>query len=334
MNNFKILILEDSEDDFKAIQEILMRYEVTLFPNTEEDHDSLSNKLDLLANYSKYSNNNESNKNAKGIANQIGNFVKNFEPNLILLDVGINFNNNEDKSGLLLYKVFKERNIKAEIIICSKHNREDITNGFEEIKNCEWIYKRRAGSLNDQIVDKIVKKYNLTLLKNDKPLNIISKKNYWKINSKTIDWAVNFVFQLSIFVFACYAPISFYHVWSKGEENVAIQLAEHSFIAFLPMIIVTSFYIYYKRALSPYILNETTDDNAPKIKIASATMDLSKKLFISSFISYISILLLEDLMADDKTEDMYLAIAAKGLLWVLLFIYFAVILMHEKKTTK
>ena len=105
----------------------------------------------------------------------------------------------------------------------------------------------------------------------------------------SIDMVITALFYLLIFGLAFVGPVKI--VQEARQSTEPLHLADIVFIAFLPLLVVFGFFVFYKQSLRP-LIGGAYMDNQDYDK-ASSLMMLTKKLFISSLISYLFIKLIE-----------------------------------------
>ena len=72
---------------------------------------------------------------------------------------------------------------------------------------------------------------------------------------------------------------------STFRNSSALDVAENCFISFLPFLIVFGFYVFYQISLSSYIYSGTGENK--DFEAASKLLEITKKLFVSSVLSYL-----------------------------------------------
>ncbi|MCX6272757.1 MAG: hypothetical protein NTU44_16380 [Bacteroidetes bacterium] len=290
----KVLIIEDSDIDFSDIFDSLSEYDVLVYP----DRSNFDNFSDLLDEYAR--------KKSTTVFENIKNIIIDFKPNFVLLDIGLNHDDPNDKTGLELQKSIIDKELKnCDTIIISSHSYQD---------KLPYIRKKSAASIKGQIEEKLIKKFgipmkpNVTQEKND--FNIHKPKILLKFGDfeayKILPWAtfaldkiVTYSFYVLLITLFLAAPINVIIKIFQGDE--LIQIAEFTFIAFLPFLITSGFLIFYTKSLKPYILQETVDDDSDNFDSSSNLMRLTKKLFVSSLLSYLFIKLIELLCFEKPT---------------------------------
>ncbi len=90
------------------------------------------------------------------------------------------------------------------------------------------------------------------------------------------------------------------------EEEYTIKGIEYIFISPLPLLIISAFYSYYKKIISPTITHEQKDIDYAEQYRNKALLDLSiiKYLFISILISTTLIIILQSLFKQESLEQL------------------------------
>lgn len=322
MKNPKILIIEDSHDDFKIIINTLNDYEVSVFPDTVENHYNFAKDLSL---YAKTAD--------KECEARILNKIDNFFPNILILDIGIDFDKENDRSGINLLTTIEAKYKDIFVCICTKHNKDDILKNLNQNKKYGWIYKRRAGNIPGQIKKLLNDELKIPMNLYKTEINKTSNKKFDLksiINAARINFLIEFIFRSLLLIFTIY-PIWVFYNLIIVEDSEPIVIAENCFVVFLPLIIISGFFVFYKKVLSPIFVNEVVEEYVERTKKASMLINLGKKLFISSFISYVSINLIENLENATSNPDYIFKIVGEFAILIFLFIYLIFLLKKEEK---
>jgi hypothetical protein len=326
----KIVIIEDSYDDYHALIGILQAYDVSYFPS----EDGFLDFANLLNDYAHF--------HEEDTCKEIISQITAEKPDYILLDIGLNFNEEFDVSGKELEKKMLTAGIGQQIIYYLTNKLPENSTryiakrggvGLEMslykvfIERCK-INLKQAGidpgvqvtHANDQgtseaetLTDQLLKKEPAenTILppstvdakkqKQKKPpvnpllratsepriLKVIRRLASYKLTPILIyatDLIITYCFYLLIISLAF---VGSRHLWNVIKtENDFLNIAETTFIVYLPFLVISGFFIFYIQSLRPYLQGNTiiVDRDFDK---ASKLMMLTKKLFISSLISYL-----------------------------------------------
>ncbi|MGC4039675.1 MAG: hypothetical protein QM710_02465 [Flavobacterium sp.] len=109
-----------------------------------------------------------------------------------------------------------------------------------------------------------------------------------------LDSWITMFFYYFIIISLAISLFSFINLFEKGITP--LHIAENLFIVFLPIIIVMSFYFFYKRSMQKIITDTADYDVEQGIKL----MNITKTFFISSIISYSIVKVIE--VISDKNE--------------------------------
>jgi len=90
-----------------------------------------------------------------------------------------------------------------------------------------------------------------------------------------------------------------YHVYILRDSTNPLKIAENVFLIFLPFLIACGFFVFYIKSLSPHIKQEAFP--ADNFEQASNLLKLTKKLFVSSLLSFLFIRFIELLILEGDT---------------------------------
>lgn len=334
--NKKIVIIEDAHDDYYALIGLLQNYAVEFFPSKTEfsDFSDLLNDFAVLR--------------EDDIAKDIISQIAAQQPDYILLDIGLNFNEEFDQSGKELEKKLLEAGIKQSSIYY-------LTN--KQSENDHYIEKRGRSGLEVSLFEVFLKRCKIqrlatitsntevsgeaasqsSIIPTTKPtttspvpqikhasngitplppdpliqataepglLKVTRRFTNFKLTPVVTylsDLAITYSFYtLILFLALAGAGYLLYVAWT--EHSKVLNIAETTFIVFLPFLVVSGFFIFYIQSLRPYLLGNTiiVDRDFDK---ASRLMMLTKKLFISSLISYLFTKLIEILYLEFPPAD-------------------------------
>ncbi len=119
---------------------------------------------------------------------------------------------------------------------------------------------------------------------------------------KILPWfqsAIDYLITLSFFIliiFMFYKGGQSLYDHSAHGEFKAIVAAENAFICFLPPLIIFGFYVFYVHSLRQYVLKKTI--STLDFEASGKLLTLTKKLFISSLISYLFTKIVELIESD------------------------------------
>nr|WP_294942591.1 hypothetical protein [uncultured Mucilaginibacter sp.] len=125
-------------------------------------------------------------------------------------------------------------------------------------------------------------------------------KKLFLLSQTFVHYFVLFCFYVMIFFFAVTGSVFLvYEVLhmakevneQPGKNYEMINIAEYAFVAFLPLLVVISFYLFYDKSLGLSIKRQ--GGGGANIDEASKVMKVIKKLFISSIVSYLFIKMIE-----------------------------------------
>jgi hypothetical protein len=297
----RIIIIEDNITHYQIVSKELSQYDVIVYPKDEEEFYSFA---DVLTRYGK-----------TGKQEHLGRIEKiivEFKPTQVIIDLGLDYDNKSDKSGINVKKIIDEKFPDAKQYIMSIFSEGNFGG---ELNYDGWINKDGTLSIPSQLMKNVIIPGKFVPLpgraqpsKNrfDRPkllenLGIFENYKFSPWITFTIDILITYAFYFLIGFLFYKATITLYEkIW---EWESAIQIAEYIFIAFLPFLIVAGFFIFYKRSLSPYILKQRIDAKKEDFDSSGKLMTLTKKLFISSLISYLFIRLIELLFLDEQMES-------------------------------
>lgn len=320
----KILIIEDQFEDFELATRTLARYQVEVYP-TMATFLSFSR---LLVRYTAVSA-----QDAGPILDRIRQELSGFIPDFVFIDQGLDGRpDSADSSGLRLRDQFivKEYPL-AEIYLMSGKSGDSITRP-------DYLYKRATDSFEAQVVDKFIAVHQIpTVIDASAPdadasgapapatapiylpdpilaeirppawlARFKRRKEHWwaSIIVTLVDMVIMGIFYLLLAGLTAVGPWAIYQTAVK-EHLDPLHLAETGFIAFLPLLVVFGYFSFYRRSLQPLLFGSSLD--SVDYNRASELMTLSKKLFVSSLISYlftklIEMLFLTHLEAANRSE--------------------------------
>jgi CheY-like chemotaxis protein len=304
----KILIIEDKQEDFKMISDSISKYGIEYYPQPPD----FRKFAQLLR---KFGNQNlESDKNL--IKEQIeswGDF------DVVLLDITLT-QHSTDKSGYILRDEVIEPllpDAKIYYVTTSQLNEENYINKVDNVYLNDTLYRMVISKLVNSAIDTeqspaINAQDNGYIKKNIEDMERITslpsawekaiQRERFKLQtpvSFTIDTGIKYIFYAVIATLFVYAVCCLMVVLAKYYTK-PIQVAEYVFLIFLPFLIACGFYVFYIKSLSPHILQKNIDQE--DFDKASILLKVTKKLFVSSLLSYLFIKLIELLLLE-KAED-------------------------------
>lgn len=306
----KVVIIEDSLYDYQKLTAILSQYEIEYYPKPT-DFASFSQ---LLANYVRLPE--------EETLDHLREILKEFEPDYFLLDIGLNYNKKgNDRSGLLLKSVLLDKYFSGVPIYLISAKTGISTH------EANFIYKKSNATLAGEISKKFLQengirqrqyvnglastsKENTSFNMSDelemesnlpKCLETIKRFEFYKVGpwiQFAIDRVITYLFYLSLLGLAVGGPVMIL-IEAIETHFKLLLVAETAFIAFLPLLVVFGFYVFYTQSLRPIIMEADPDID---FDVASRLMMLTKKLFISSLISYLFTKMIEFLFLEKPTE--------------------------------
>ena len=320
----KILLIEDMDVPYERVHRFFSNFEVDFFPSTELEFQNLA-RLVITFSRSKDKTNKDE------LLLKIHEVIERFNPDIILIDLGLDGKKeSRERHGIEILNYINKK-FDASIlkfIISHFKNQGDI--------ECDGYIERGNIPIETLLEEKITTRYEI----NKKETNSIEAnpvlppsakhtiilhtklekyENYdYKFISPWIstilDKLVTYGFYILIVTLFILAPIDIYNNAIKhgtGEMQIdSFKIAERTFIAFLPFLITCSFYIFYTKSLRSYFFNSIVDPRIEDFESSSVLMKLTKKLFISSLLSYlfiklIELLCFESLDAESKYFEKY-----------------------------
>ncbi|MBV9962213.1 MAG: response regulator [Parafilimonas sp.] len=350
MTTPKILLIEDNELDFERAWKFFKQYNIEFYPKHYEEFEGFSKKL------IKYSRANNERKNE--FLADLSVYIKNVNPDIVLIDLGLDGKKESlDKPGLDLLQWIKiNLDPETKTIIFSGHENDGTIDGIDD-------YIQKSGiPVETQFEKKIIQPYKIKkagnghvetdaehAIEQEHQLTRLEKfANFdYKVlspwSSVILDKVVTYVFYVLIIVLFTFAPID---IIKNSDRLDSFRIAERTFIAFLPFLIVCGFYVFYKKSLRAYFFKEVIDPRKDDFESSSVLMKLTKKLFVSSLLSYLFIKLIElfCLEKPDSTENYFLSYFGKnlnpfiqlyliaGLIVILILYYIYIDKTHSKKS--
>jgi hypothetical protein len=311
-----VLIIEDDQAHYEQVSSILQTSGISFLPSDLPDYKSFSK---LLRNFG--------DSKSPEILERIRQKIISYEFDFIILDRSFT-SHLEDSSGLIIEEeILKKHFPRIEICYFSNYPTDiNSDNYIEKEDNISWeanIYSKIVTKLIDPnqtnsfenpgfIADstpnidndrKIEKKTLKERTQKPKWLERLAEKERFKLLPSItflIDSSIKYLFYACLLVLFIYAPV-FILISLFRDLNNPMLIAEKAFIVFLPFLIVCGFYVFYIKSLSPYIHQKPID----KINFerSSELLKLTKKLFISSLVSFLFINLVELVLLDDGGKD-------------------------------
>jgi hypothetical protein len=303
MGTQSVLIIEDDYFAYQKVNSFLTEHHIDVFPKENEFKDfrlalrDCAVKADILS--------------FDRIKGKILDFGIDFK--FIILDKNLKGKKDDsDRTGDFIYDSFlKNQFPETSVLYYSKYEGQSDqsihkSNDLEELQNS--LYKLIIQPLEEiqEVIPNKSKSDDELIKRTTAKLKIhkwLSDKDIYKINPLAfflIDKTIKYSFYIGILAMFIYAWVFLtYKILEplrKAQSIEPLQLAEYSFIAFLPFLIACGFYVFYRKSLSPYFLTDkiATDDFSSSSELLSVT----KKLFISSLLSYLFIKLIELIVPD------------------------------------
>ncbi len=227
----------------------------------------------------------------------------------------------DDKIGIDYYDYLKRNSLleNAYIIFCSSSPPEIFPDLGEKI----WYFNKSDLYTTDAFNNKLTKLLKLRYDIED--TNWVMNLN--RFNSKTLT-IISYFLKSCLILSLFYAVIKIITLIilliynSKNGIHTSTNewhFLESIFLCLLPTFIVFGFYTYFEYNMKYFILGSRPSDFTKRNDFSKA-LTLTKHLFISSLISYISIKILENLNFDEF--NYHKIIFELGLLIVLILFYF------------
>jgi len=336
MDIIKILVIENETNHISAIKGTLERHlgeRVKVYPQIiNGKNEDFSNNNYLLGEI------------INGKFNEILEHYSDID--LFIIDVYLR--DTADEIGLLFYQhILKnvKREFKAIIMSNNKINVDLLINGkaifFSKydkgIKNFPLDLVKVVRNIfpfaEKEIVDpRVVLNEELTSVNNNFYYKLHEFWEWLRDNiNRTLDKLIFLIFYILLLATTIFAVIKILSsmldsipyfsndtVKKDVDETLILKTSEHIFLYLLPVFIVFGFFNYYKNNSRILLLDGIPDSNDQEN--STKTMNLTKILFISSIISYVSIKVIEELFFL-KTTD-FLRLFSFGSFLVLLMTYF------------
>lgn len=311
MKRKKILIIEDIENDYLTLFKKLDAYELNIYPENKAKFKDFAQKLTTYA----------IQKDPISF-DKIKETIESVQPDIVFLDICLRpHKESYDQTGIILYeKIIANLPIRPEVFTLSTTLEEyipiedtthisknsDIGLGYEienKLEKRSLIQKKSQPSIPQTNIDEDTTQSSASSGKFPASYyttnNIIHNKISPWFNS-LLNYSITFFLLLTIVaLFSAGVYFLLTKVINKYTEPVII--AEYSFISFLPTLIVFGFYVFYARSLRPYIVEDSKTE--VDFENSSKLLNLTKKLFISSLISYLFVKIIEIFQEylDEKT---------------------------------
>ena len=312
----KVLIIEDVVADYYRIAEALDNYDISYYPSAD-DCDDFS---DLLAYWANTQN--------PVYLDKIRQILKQFSPEYILLDIGLRSSNSDDKTGLILNDELIKKEFPNILVY-------QITGRFIHDEITESIAKNGDVTLDQELFEKFISETNIGPTNNDakdkkikeptsndqeekkkqiEKIKLKYTRPQWLETTKTftqnkitptiqfiIDTGITYIFYLLMAFLGVQGPLLIFIAFRDNPHEVLV-VAETAFVAFLPLLVVFGFFVFYIMSLRPYITGAKVTDPINYEK-TSELLIFTKKLFISSLISFLFTKLIDHLFLDKPREN-------------------------------
>ncbi len=318
MKKQKVLLIEDLEAHYKRVKSFFDKYEVDFYPKSLEEYDELARML-LIYGRSIAERKPE-------FLQKIAQYIGEIKPDIVMIDLGFDGDPQSlEKPGLDIIELLNNDFDPAikKIIITAHADTGDIAHDG-------YIRKRSAVPIENQIKEIIIQPFKIKnkgagaaastavneVLQPDAEKISLSALEKFSIfeDSKISPWVstvldllITYTFYLLIIGLFIMGPVDIYKNAIETELNNekpidAFKIAERTFVAFLPFLICCGFYIFYTKSLRNYFFKSIVDPRIEDFEKSSVLMKLTKKLFVSSLISYLFIKLIE-LLCFERPHD-------------------------------
>jgi hypothetical protein len=322
----KILIIEDKEIDYNRLVTALTKYDVEYFPADRKQFLSFSKSLMDCA---------RSNCSALNL-DKLKEILNTENPTIILLDIGLlGTKISNDESGLVIYeKLIRESFSNVTVFFLSAVNNKYLVAKYQGVTEENFIPKHSYIGLENELVNRIYKTFgifprysndskttttaridtveeitpdmSLNYEKTEFPIALVTAANLerFKIEPVVTFWLdalIRYTFYLVIVLSFLLAPGLLFH-FAMYEHFSLMHLAENVFLVFLPFLILSGFFFFYMKELNPFF-TYFKGDVLFTPEMASTLINLTKKLFISSLISYLFINAIEIILNNRGNID-------------------------------
>lgn len=301
----KILIIEDDESHFNVISKILTARGFLIYP---ADITQLNDFKKSLNPFIKIKNEKE-----RIILEEK---LSEINPDLILLDIRLNPNLDGDKSGITIFNnIISEKFCRIPVAIFSSFSSRTISSLLANSENDVMVFSKEddldEGFVED-FVNTVIKWINEKLGieekddKNGKTPNIFLKPVEYDTSKAraTTNATILYSFYVSLIISSVLGVVLLVYniiLLISNPENI-IRISENVFIIFLPLLIIAGFFVFYKNVLSVSISNHKGELSDQVVDSSTTLMKLTKKLFISSLISYLFIRVTELIYPSDTKQ--------------------------------
>lgn len=326
------MIIDDDESHWGMLDKILEFYKISHYPS---DSAQFQDVKKILLDFG--SDIEEAKKSVQALSGKMP------EIKYIFLDINL-FDKLNKHSGIRLKNEVLENIFKnAVYIFYTRYNLDDIKllEGYKGDE--EFIQKHTDPAiLQRRIKDSFVSEYFKDRL------NYSPKTSGWALfqtkSENVFEPRIKFTLHvlISLFLFGALVAVTIVSAVrilpSIAKEHSVIKIIEQGFLLVLPTFIIFGFFVLYQRSLKQYL----TSDNKEKYNVdwenASNFIELTKKLFISSLVSYLLITLIEivnpgHVGVDLKNSD-YVRIGVLGGIVIILIVYYFLISWHRRRNDK
>lgn len=281
MANPRIFIIEDDPNDYLKIARCLEYYEVEYMPSKDNAFEFSKLLRDFAS------------KGRSEDLEKIRNHILNFHPDYIFLDVALVKRNLADLTGIKIRdEIIEKEELLANTRVVFLTNSDASRVRLRD--DDEFIPKKAGGVDLFEHIKEVFDRFGIVLkdviLPEESSLSKFARNWEYYVQRPVevvLDKVIRltFYFLLGIFSIGATSLLVFYSFQTRDP----VRIAEYCFISFLPLLITFGLYVFYERSLKQFVNRVNSDEDKNNYEEASQLIGLTKKLFISSLISYLLI---------------------------------------------
>jgi hypothetical protein len=291
--DISVLIFDDDQYDWEVLDNIFNSYNITHFPSNNAEFERTS---DIIKNFLL-----QDNAKVTDLLNELARSMP--QVRHIFFDINLRREDNNDHSGVKFKTEHLEKIFTGARFTLFSRFEEDMAGNFYTFNDEDYIQKGRA---IEHKMRKFVQKYfplykkvadtNKRKQPRIKPLLSWVTGMQEKIDrdiGPPIKYIIHFL--ISFFLYGSLIVVTTFTAFTilpkiYNEHNI-IKIIEYVFLLILPTFIIFGFLVVYQRALKQYLTAQKTLD--VNFDDTGKMMEMSKRLFVSSLISYLFIMVID-----------------------------------------